>query len=563
VYVLARWATRRSLVSKVWSTISALGYLSLPLSWTFTQARFIGEELDLMVGGCIGLALLALFVSIHRRSLGWAALAGFATGLGVLVKSVLALTPIGVALCLYVLSKVRFCKGPRLGAVVLMLGVAAATLMPWNIYAARRWPDTYREANADARVHIFDHEAAKKAPQWRRPVDAVFNEINQMSYAPTPHVLMLLVGVWLLIRAIRSRDFVVVGVALWLWATWLGHSVVAIKISSHLWNSVAAGFVGVAIVLEDIWLSLALACSVAAGLATPFALEAMPRLSSLRESFPALSQTRVVPGLAEGAPLIVLAAVVGALVARLWRGRGEVVLRAGVALGCTVAWSQVLLFKAAAQQTQSADEARPTMGLAYSRVVGQGLEALTPHKSLLLLDVDSQPYGQFEHHNLMFWSDRLVHLGRDAADYPAGGYHPYLVSPAAEPFAPLAIPADAWLRAYDLTRPRAEPVDLPPDATVLNLKVGAMNVLAFASGKNSLTQDNYVFYVSSHGAVPTALPVTFELRQGERQVLVEPEASLRSRQRLANAPWFLMPTVGPRRADVVALKLGGQRVELR
>ena len=42
---------------------------------------------------------------------------------------------------------------------------------------------------------------------WKRPIDAVFNEINRSMFGPLPHAVPLLAGVWLAIRAVRRREF--------------------------------------------------------------------------------------------------------------------------------------------------------------------------------------------------------------------------------------------------------------------------------------------------------------------------------------------------------------------
>jgi 4-amino-4-deoxy-L-arabinose transferase-like glycosyltransferase len=562
IYALARTAAPRP-----WAFCASVGYLSLPLGWVFTQARFVGDEIDLLLTGCICAAMGCLFVAVRRDSLWWAALAGAATGAGFLVKTVLALTPIGVAGCLWLLSLVRFCRGPRLKALVVLVVAAIVVAAPWNVYAATKWPALYRAAHSDVLVHLLPGEASAKAPQWRRPVDAVFYEVNQASYEPMPGALILLVGVWLVVRAIRRREVVVVGTALWLWATWLGHSMAAIKMHSHLWNSVVAGFVGVAIVLDDLWSSPPLAFGVGAGVAIPALLARFPALGRLRELVPAVfAQTRANPGLAEGVCVIAVGGALGWVVDQVCAKVGRPFprwLAGGLAAGA-LCW--LMCWTGRGRQAELAREARAENDTVYSREVGRAIEALTPKQSLVLLDIDSNPPGQLENHNLMFWSNRLVHGGRDAQDYPRAGFHPYLVSPAAEPYAALAVPAHAWLRAYDLSVPAPGPQPLPAGVRPVDVALGTLRVLGFASGPSGGKSDHYAFYLRAEGGSPQPLTVTFKVNQERQSKVVPPEASLRSRARLAQVEWFVLPVSGPPIADVQEIEFGpepGQRIVLR
>ena len=115
---------------------------------------------------------------------------------------------------------------------------------------------------------------------------------------------------------------------------------------------------------------------------------------------------------------------------------------------------------------EAKDAGIPTVIWAYPRGAGmakegeQAIDALTPEQSVVLFDAGDAP-GQIERHNMLFWSNRMVVPGRDPMDYPAHGFHPYLVSAIAEPYEPLPVPASAWLRAYDLTKPLPEPAPVP------------------------------------------------------------------------------------------------------
>jgi 4-amino-4-deoxy-L-arabinose transferase-like glycosyltransferase len=555
LFLLARHVAGRWLAGLV-----SLGMLSLPMGWFLTQARFIGDELDLILCGCICIAVLAWFRAMATQSLSWAATAGAATGAGFLVKTVLALTPLGVAGCLWLLGMFRFCRGPKLKLVAMMLATAIAVATPWNWYAAHTWPATYRAANADALVHLLESEAAAKAPQWRRPVDAVFNEVNQALFQPTPHALVLGAGVWLVVRAVRKREPVVVGAALWLWATWVGHSMAAIKIHSHLWNAVVPGFLALAVLMHDVWKSPALAFVTGAGLATPALVKLVPSLGRIRDFAPAAwGQSRISPGFLEGLVLMLGALLLGLLVHRAWKMLFRVpfptlvvALPAVVGLGSTMTWD------ATAGQAALALESRPRNDVAHSREVGRALDQLSPEKSLLLLDIEQNPYGQNEGHNLMFWSNRLVHRGRNPEDYPQAGYHPYLISPAAEPYAAVPVVAHGWLRAYDMTVPWAGAQPLPEGVTPVDFVVGNLRVLGFAHGRSSRTVDHYAFYVRAEGGAPGSLKLSFQTAKGLDSRVIEPEASLRSRHRLGQAEWFVLPSTGPRFEAVQAIQFGSQ-----
>jgi 4-amino-4-deoxy-L-arabinose transferase-like glycosyltransferase len=552
LYAFASKATKR-----LWAFLASVAYLSLPAGWVLTQARFVGDELDLMLCGCLCLAMLCLFMSVARDSVRWAALAGMATGAGFLVKVVLALTPIGVAGSLWVLSRVGFCRGPRLKSVAVLVAAAIAVAAPWNVYAARKWPAVYAAANSDILAHVLPSVAQFKTSQWRRPADAVFNELNQSSYEPMPQAFVLLAGIALLVRAIRRREVAVVVAALWLWATWLGHSLVAVKMHSHLWNSLVAGFIGMAVLLDDVWTSAPLGLATIAASTTPFWMAHFPALGRLRTLPPkVLEQTRSVAGLVEGMTLVVAVAALGWLLQFLLQRRGWAFPRWVPAAFGVVAGTWAMVWKTVSKQSEVAVHARAGNNIVHSREVGQALAALTPKQSIVMLDCELGPPDQIEFHNLMFWSDRVVNGGRDPKDYPQAGFHPYLVSPSSEPFTPLPVPADAWLRAYDMTAPAPEAQPLPPGVQPLDVRVGNLRVLGVARGRSDGHFDHYAFYVHSEGGAPGALPVSFQLGGARVDQVVQPEASLRSRWRLAQSSWFIMPVIGPPASEVREIAFG-------
>jgi len=368
--------------------------------------------------------------------------------------------------------------------------------------------------------------------------------------------LIVVLGVWLALWAWRTRSYIAVGLAVWLWATWVGHSIPAVKGHAHLWNSLVPGFVALALVLTDVWRSRALALAVAASLATPWAIGRWPALSQLREHLPQkLVHTRIIPGLVEGLVLVAAAVGVGLLLSRVrWTARWVPAVLLGLGAAAALAW--LTLWKASDDQAHEKSVAHEEMYTSYTREVGLALDAHAPKPALLLFDLDMDTPNQFERLNLMFWSNRLARWGHDPADYPQAGFHPYLVSPAAESYAPVeGVPAHAWLRAYDLAVPLQGGPPLPAGVEPLNVAWGNMRVLGFAAGESDDTQDHYAFFVHADG-VPGNLPVAFETRQATVSKVLPPEASLRHRQRLSNAPWFVVPTLGPKRRDLKALEFG-------
>lgn len=551
IYILSR-----AVVPRAWGLFAGAGFLCLPLGWILTQARFVGDELDLIISGCTCVAVVCLLVAIEKDSWRWALAAGAATGFGYLTKTFLAMTPIGIAGVLWFLCNRRFCAGPRFKLVAVMVAGMVVVAAPWNVYAAKTWPDVYKRAADHTLGFISEKSNEEGVPGWRRPVDAIFNEAMMGSYDPLPHALALLVGLWVLVRAYRKRELVVIAVALWIWATWLGHSVAAVKIHAHLWNSVVAGFIGFAIVLSDVWASRRLAFAVTGAALTPAAIAAIPPLTRVRELVPSfLVQTRAIPGLVEGLVLIAIGTAMGwALRLRPFERSGEYI-RIVASFAATFLVLGTMLYRGNARVNEVAADARPHNNVAYQRDVGRAIDAVAPKKAIVMLDHEIHSPAQHEHFNLAFWSNRLVHTGRDPQDYPANGFHPYLVSPVAEPFAPLTnVPAGSWMRAYDLTVP-AEPPPIPDGAMPLDLTIGNLKVLGVASTYSDRSHDHWAFFVRSD-AVPEALPVQFVTADGVETVSIAPEATLRSGTRLAGVPWFVLPAVGPSRSKVQALVFG-------
>lgn len=553
----------RSLIAPPLAFVASLAFLSIPFGWEMTQGRFVGDVTDITLSACLCFAMLALVKACETQRWPWALAAGAATGAGYLCKTLLSLTPLGVALVLVVLGLVKFSRGLKpLHWVTMLLGTVLVA-GPWNLYAFLRWPDIYKRIVTNT-IGFVSNAANEDLAPGIRPLDAVFLEVNPHNYEPLTGGVILLLGLWLAWRALVKRELITIVLTGWLWATWLGHSYADVKGHAHLWNSLVPGYAALALVMRDVFKSRVLAFAALAGLFTTGLMTLLPFVSKLRELLPPiLSHSRRMPGFVESLAFMGVAVVIGFLFTK-WKRAGAWVPAwpAGVVVAALLGWASVV--QASQLQSKMHEDAKANMFNAYSREVGRVMDAASPKKSLLLIDIDFESPGQFEYLNLTFWSDRLVLGGHDVKDYPQAGYHPYLVSPAAEPFAPVpGVPADSWLRAYDLTVPAAGPTPLPEGATPLDFTVGTMKVLGFASARHDSERERYVFFVQPQG-VPTELKVVFESANGPVEKVIAPEAALRNRARLATSAWFIAPVFGPLRSDVTGLDFGaGQRVTLK
>lgn len=548
---LTVYALGRRYAGRLLSFVGGLGLLALPLGWTFVQGRFISDDLDVQLAGFMCVAMLCLFRSVELKSLKWAALAGAATGAGILVKFVLGLTPLGVAGVLWVLALFKLCAGPRFRELAVMTLTTLAVALPWNLYAAVTWPHAYRQGNLrEVLMHVTREHAIAENGQWQRPPDAVLNEMLSGLSAPLPSVLTVLAGVWLLVRAWRSRDFVLVGLAAWLWATWAGHSIPAAKQIHHLWNSAVPQFIALALLARDSLRRAPLAFAALGALATPLLVPKWDWLSRLRTFTPVNSQSHGSDVLA-GLQLVVLGALVGlALHALLHRRlRGAFMWVPGFAAALWFAW--VTVHDGVARQRVLRQEAQAQFNSSFSKTVGRAIDALTPAQSVVMLDTGDPP-GQLEVHNLLFWTNRLVLRGRDPTDYPAHGFHPYLVTPLAEAYEPLPVPASAWLRAYDLTKPLAGPPPVPDGLTPLGVRVGNAEIVGYASEPALPGRARYAFIVRPNGEA-RPVRVRFITADGPVEATANPRDALRPPHLLAAAPWYVLPMLGPR--DVVRVEV--------
>jgi 4-amino-4-deoxy-L-arabinose transferase-like glycosyltransferase len=552
-YLLARWAAGR-----FWSAVGACGFLALPFGWVLTQGLLFGDSYDCMLVGFVSLTLALLVYTIERDSWRWAVATGVALGLGHLTKTVLALAPLGVAGVMVGLRWIRFSRGLRPTHLLLMGAAALLVTGPWNLYAALTWPEVYW-TGAELTFGHINAPPGVDVGGWRRPVDAIFVEVNQTEFAPMKSIFPVVVGLWLIIRGIRQRESAVIATALWLWSTWLTHSFVAVKAPGHVWNAAPAVFVALALVASDGWRYPAMAAATITALLIPEALQLLPGLSWFRSLIPPqLPQVRAVPGLAEGVVLCTVMALLTHSLFELTRRAPAFSRVLGTLCGAMLL---VTVFFRLPSALKAQPEARKGELLtSYHHVLGPVLDRTLPKKSVLFQAFDHDPHASFEIHSSLFWSGRMTY--RRPVDLPAAhakGYHAYVVSPAAEPYAPVpGVPAYARLRAYDAEVP-ASPPPIPEGATPLDVQVDGMRVLGFASGAVDGRNDDWVFFIQPE-AEPVGIPIFFETRDGRLTPIgTEPELSLRSRRNLVGVPWFILPVLGPPREQVVAIEFGADR----
>ncbi len=551
---LALYFWLRGAAGRFWALVGAVAFNGLPFTWRLTQGVFFGESTDCGVMGALALSFVTLQLAIERRSLKLGALAGAFSGAAILFKAPLGLPIIGVAGALWGLSLVRFVQGPRLRDLLAFIGAAAAVAVPWNLYAWSRWPEVQSAAFGIWFGHLKPVNAMSASIGWARPVDAIFNEIHMTELTPLPIVLPLLGGLGLLVRAIARREPVVVGLALWVFASWILLSTADAKVPAVLWGTMPALLSGIALLGSAAVRRPPVALMLAAALLlTPWAI-AQPALTALRLAMPAaLVQTRVVPGLVEGLVVSVAGLGAGLALAAFVRTNQGLRLAPGVLASAALVWA--LVVDASRAQAQTRDEKRADLYVSYTKEVGLALAPILPERSVVLLGVENEPPCCFEKQALMFWSGRMAYHHHDTRLTDFRGYHRYLVSPESQPYEPLpGVPPNAWMQAYDLERPRPDEAPLPAGVEPAAGQVGPMQVLGFAAGPIDARRDRWAFYVSS--PAPAGLTIRFETEHGDESVHVEPEATLRARDKLANKRWFILPVVGPKRAAVKNVTVG-------
>jgi hypothetical protein len=555
LYFLMRRAAGRWLAA-----LAGISYLSLHFTWLLTQGFQFGDVTDTTLAACLTLSVLAVVRAADRSSLRWAFVAGALVGMGYLCKSALALAPLGIAGAFYLLRQNKLAWGLRGRPLLALLAVFLLVAAPWAIYSALAWPKVY---HANAKL-IFSHLVHEIEP-FGRPIDAVFNEINGVELFPIPVSLAVVAAIWMAFRAWSSRRSLDLALALWIWVSWIVLSLTPSKVPAHAYGVVPAVLAAIVALVADARRRPVLA---AASLATTLAgwiIPWLPWLAKVRALVPSsLPQTRAQAGLAEGLLLACMAMLaVWSLGRLLGRPRGLV-----RGLGYAAAFAAVALLALVAPSARRKEEKQflATLGATdYARDVGRALDRAVPERSVAFIKIDRNPDNCSEEHALIFYSGKMAYARAPELETAATkGYSPYLVSPLAEPFLPVpGVPPHAPWRAYDLSAPLTGPAPVPSDVTPLSLRQGELDLLGIARGPATPDRDRWI--VVARMAAPVHEPVTlvFQTRQRREIVRAPLEHVLLDSGKLVQAAWFVLPLMGPLRADVVAITLeDGTPVEL-
>ena len=571
----------RRAVGRFLSALAGAAFLSLDFTWTLTQGFLFGDVTDTMLAACVVAAMLAVVRAVERSSVRWAALAGVLLGVGHLCKSVLALAPLGVAAVFCVLQHRRIVRGLRLPAFMALLGGLVLVAAPWTVYSALAWP---KQSHANVEL-IMNHLTLELEP-WGRPIDALFNGIHRTELLPIPVALTLLAGVWIAWRAWSSRRTVDMALALWIWSSWIVLSLTPSKVPAHGFGVVPAILAAIVVLISDSRHRPVLAAASLAAMLSGVLVEELPALSIVRVFVPAsLPETREQPGLAEGILVITVAAVAVWALSRWLRKESprdpahstlaNVVgpsLRASAqqlgsprwlatGLGWATIFVCVALLGIATPLARHADRQKKmasTGATSYTREVGLALRRGVPDRSVLFINTKINPECCSEEHSLMFYSGKMAYRrAPDVAAAIAKGYLPYVVSPLAEPYASVpGVPANAWWRAYDLLEPLAQPAPMPEGLTPLGVNTQTLELLGIARGPAVRGRDRWVLIARmSSDTAHTGALLIFRTRKGTDVVPVNTDETLLEPDALARAAWFILPFLGPARADVISLSL--------
>ena len=554
VVALAMFLLMRRSVGRWLSALAGAAFLSLDFTWALTQGFRFGDVTDTTLAACLVVSVLAVVRAVERSRVRWAALAGALIGVGYLSKSVLALTPVGIAAVFLALHLRRVVRGLRLPAFAALLGGLVVVAAPWTLYSALAWPKQYR-ANATL---VFQHLTIEIWP-WGRPIDALFNEIYGMELLPIPVVLAVLAGAWIAWRACSLRRPVDIALATWIVSSWIVLSLTPSKVPAHGFGVVPAILAAMVVLVSDARRRPVLAAATLAAMLSGALVEALPALSKVRAVVPvSLPQTRAQPGLAEGVALIVLAtATVWVLSNGVPRSRRwlEKTLGFATILGCAILLG---IATPIARQTERQQQIAKTGATSYAREVGLALDREVPKRSVLFINAQEVPDCCSEAHALMFYSGKMAYRqAPEVAVALAKGYAPFLVSPLAESFAPVpGVPANAWWRAYDLREPLAEPAQLPQGLTPLAAHAAALELLGIARGPAVSGLDRWALVARLTSATAHArTTLVFQTRKGTEIVSVDTDGTLLDPDSLARAAWFVLPFLGPARAEVTGLSL--------
>jgi 4-amino-4-deoxy-L-arabinose transferase-like glycosyltransferase len=560
VTALALFFLMRRSVGRWLAALAGAAYLSLDFTWILTQGFLFGDVTDTMLVACLMASMLALVLAVERSSVRLAAVTGVLVGVGYLCKSALALAPVGVALAFVFLQDRRAARGLRPPAFVVLVATLVASAAPWTLYSALAWPVQHR---ANTKL-VLEHLTTEIWP-WGRPIDALFNEIHRTELQPIPAALTLLAAAWLAWRAWSARQTVHIALALWIWPSWMILSLTPSKVPAHGVGVVPAILAAITVLVVDCRKRPVLAVASLAAMLSPLLVQELPALSRVRDLVPAsLAQTREQAGLAEGLLLVGLAATVVWVLTRVFASHPArpTSRRPHLALFWTTVFGCVVLLGIATPLARRRDRQRQmdTVGAtSYAREAGLALDRQVPENSVLYLRADRNPECCSENHSLMFYSGKMVYrLAPDPAIALAKGYLPFLVSPLAEPYQPmLGVPANAWWRAYDLREPRAEPSPLPQGLTPLSARVHGLELLGIARGPAVRGRDRWAVVARTADPTdPAVATLVFRTQRGSEVVPLSIENTLMDPAALVRAAWFVIPVVGPSRADVLELSTG-------
>ncbi len=546
---------RRSL-GRLLSLVLAFAYLTLPFHWRLVQGYQFGDVTDATLSAFVTLAFCLLILALERTSLRLAVAAGAAVGLAFLCKNVLSLAPLGVAGAVILVPLAGSAWRFRLRAFLLMLATAFVVAAPWNIYTAVRWPALFRQETE----HTLGHLNGTTVTNWAKPFDAIWNEIDELELEPFPPVVIFLSGLLLLAWGVRRRrDPEPVVLALWLLVEWVVLSAARAKVPAIAWAAVPALFLGFGLWIKAARTWPALAGALLGAVLTPVIAPRLPLLARLRSSLPYfLMQTRLRPGLFEGLLLAGVCAGVAWLITRPTLVRRFVVPALAfaatlVALNLAIATNdRALRAKATSLRDQSLESYTDKLGLALDRLI--------PDKSVLLLGIDRNRPCCFEKQNLMFWSGRMVYPRTFEQRARDRGYHPYLISSVAQPFALVAgVPAGSPLQAFDLNAPLPGPSPLPEGVATSEVDAAGTKLEGLGTLRGDGRRDRYALYM--HSATPQArVDLAFLSRGGSQNWMLGPELSLAGPIQLKDAAWYILPALGPRKGAVSGITFGGLEV---
>lgn len=546
----------RRTVGRFLAGLAGVGYLSLDFTWILTQGFLFGDVTDTTLAACLMLGVLALVRAANGSSSRWAVTAGSFAALGYLCKSSLALAPLGIATVLYFLRRHRLAWGLRGRAFLQLLAAFVAVAAPWALYSACRWPEVYR---ANSKL-VFAHLVEEIEP-FGRPIDALFNEINGTELFPIPVSLAVVAAVWMAWRAWRSRRSLDVALALWIWASWIVLSLTPSKVPAHAFGVVPAVLAAIAVLVADARRRPVLAAASLATTLSGWLIAWLPSLAKVRELVPSsLPQTRERAGLAEGLLLAGIAMALVWMILQKLRQTPRVVRRLVAVLGWSAVFAAVGLLAVATPIARRSEERKAllTVGATdYSGDVGRALDRALPDRSVLFINIDRNPACCSQEHALIFYSGKMAYRRMPEVDLAVDkGYLPYLVSPLAEPFAPVpGVPAHAWWRGYDLLAPLSAPAPVPEGVTPLSLRVQDLELLGIARGRGVRGRDHWVLVARMVAATREPIKLVFHTRTGTERVTAAIDDVLLEPGAIAKAPWFVLPFVGPARADVTGVVL--------